>query len=528
MELGMEKPGFLGKVTGGSFGTRRLLLAFRPDDREWGESFAAFETYAIDGPGAGRSGDRSSFVGHLAWVESDKSWRNVIAIGSARFDFPGFLPQEAVERGAYPYDTTLPLGRDRTSQAFTGTEFTWGLENGTISVGAFAMKAKTQIRQDLTGFLPDGNPDDHEQVNDASGFGLNAMYRRRVDLISDRDIVEVGTYARVDTVTQSDTRLLPDGTVGAKPVDATINATNIAAYVDAYVYPVKRVVVRGGTRLDSLSYSITDRAANLGLDRTAQGFHVGNKATIDYVAGGGVHLVASYGEGFRSPQARDLAEGARVPFAVVQSGEAGARVKVSREWQASVVGFGSWLDQDRVFDAITRTSIAAPSSSRLGSAAALGGRWGAFGTNVSATWVHAVFTGSDANFQKGDAVPYAPAFVLRDDAFVVHELGKLRADPVTGRFGLGLQGAAGVVVPGGRAGKSLFYLDALASVGWRALELSVNGMNLLGLRYYDAQYVYASTFGHPGATPHVLVATPTSVFATLQVRLEGAKHPDGV
>jgi hypothetical protein len=158
MELGMEKPGFLGKATGGSFGARRLLLAFRPEDREWGESFAAFETYGIDGPGWGRSGERSSFVGHLAWVESDKAWRNVVAIGSARFDFPGFLPQENVERGAYPYGTTSPLGRDRTSQTFAGTEFTWGLERGTISVGAFASKAKTQIRQDLTGFFARRQP----------------------------------------------------------------------------------------------------------------------------------------------------------------------------------------------------------------------------------------------------------------------------------------------------------------------------------------------------------------------------------
>src|SRR6185312_4202065 len=167
-------------------------------------------------------------------------------------------------------------------------------------------------------------------------------------LLSDRDRIEVGAFTRMDTIEQTDTRLYPDGTILRRNVDATIDATSIAGYVDAAIYPLPRVVVRGGTRVDSVAYSVADHLGNSGLERTTEGVHLGNKAVVDYAAGRGVHLIASYGEGFRTPQARDLAEGQTSPFATIQSLEFGARTKTPKEWQASLVGFGSWLSQDLV------------------------------------------------------------------------------------------------------------------------------------------------------------------------------------
>jgi hypothetical protein len=238
-----------------------------------------------------------------------------------------------------------------------------------------------------------------------------------------------------------------------------------------------------------------------------------------------VHWLASYGEGFRSPEALTVSEGQSIPFATIRSFEAGARVKGAR-WQTSVVGFASWLSQDLVFDALTRTSVPAPSSRRVGGSVAATMRQGIFGTSLSATYARAVFTGSDATFASGDAVPYAPTVVVRDDTFVVAPLGKAAGSPVTGRFGVGLQGAFGATLPGG-SGEEIpaMYVDALAAASWRSFELSLNGMNLLDRRYYDAEYVYASNFQKsttlPPPSAHVLVAAPASVFLTLKVRLGG-------
>ena len=530
IDLGMPEPGFLAKGTLGSFGTKRAMLAFGPADVQWRDSFAAVEVYQTDGPGSGRGGDRASFAGQLAFNVNQFQWRGLVAVGTARFDFPGLAQQADVDAGANPFAAQSPLGRDLTSQAHIGNEIVWEIGGGPLTLGLYVSKTRMQIREDLTGYvrdvlagLPPTSSDDAEQVNDATTYGLDVSYQHRVKLLSDRDTVAFGAHARIDEVNQTDTRLNPDDSVNQRLVDATVDATNIAAYADASLYPFPRVVLRGGARVDSLSYSVTDRLDGSGLDRTSQGVHLGNKATLDYAAGGGVHLLASYGEGFRSPQARLLTEGERVPFATIQSTEAGARWKDGTLAQASIVGFASWLDQDLVFDALQRANVPAPSSSRAGVAAAFGCRVGIFGTTASATFTRAAFTGSDATFHAGDPVPYAPAMVVRDDAFVITPLGKLSGDPMVGRFGLGLQGAFGATLPGGQSAMPAAYLDGLASVAWRSLEVSLNGTNLLDRRYDDLQYVYVSNFGKSttlaAPSTHVLVAAPAAVFLTLQVRL---------
>ncbi|XXX72426.1 TonB-dependent receptor [Sorangium sp. So ce134] len=535
MDLGLAAPGFWLKGGVGSFGTRRVLIAFAPEHDEMMDTFAAFETDATDGPGGARGGERSSFVGQLGGGNDRVDYRATVAIGSARFDFPGYLPQAIVERGGYPYAAQRPLGRDRTSQALIGSEVVWSPGDGVLGIGAFAGKTKTTFHQNLTGFALDqlaGEPivesDDSEMVNDAWTVGLTVHYRHAVDITSKRDSVEMGVYSRVDAVDQTDTRLFEDGTKNAALVDATVDATNVAAYADLSLYPIRRVVVRGGTRLDSLSYSVRDRTSNAGLERTAQGFVVSSKVMADVAVTGGVHAVASYGEGFRSPQARDLAEGDRVPFTKVRSVEAGVRLKEGRSFQGSAVGFGSWLGNDRVFDATSRQNVEAPSSVRAGAQLVMSARSGPFGASLSGTYTHARFTGSDARFAKGDPVPYAPAFVLRDDVFASGTVGRLFGKELTVRVGAGVEGVAGRTLPGGRDGKDAVSLDAVAAVGWRGMELALNGTNLLGLRYYDAQYVYVSNFDKglppPPAAPHVLVAAPTAWMLTLQVHVRGKKQ----
>jgi iron complex outermembrane receptor protein len=535
MNLGLEKPGFWAKSSLGSFGSRRLFLGFAPENRDFNETFAAFETDSTNGPGGTRGGERTSFVGQFGNSRDNVQFHVTVAIGAARFDFPGFLEQSSVEAGADPYAATQPLGRDRTSQALVGSDVIWRVGEGTLGIGAFAGTTKTTFHQDLTGYVLDelaGGPpnaiDDAEQVNNDDMVGLTTFYRHGVELTSKRDSFEMGVSSRVDFIDQTDTRLFPDGTRNGYLVNDSITATNIGAYADASLYPWRRLVIRGGPRLDSLSFDIKDRATNAGLDRTAQGFHVGAKATVDLATGNGVHLLASYGDGFRSPQAQDLHEGDRVPFTVVRGGEGGLRFKQGSKFVASIVGFGSWLSHDRVFDATTRDNVQAPPSTRFGAAAAMTLRSGPVGASVSATYARATFTESDATYKKGELVPYAPAFVLRDDVFIANRLGRVAGHSLHGRVGFGVEGVAGRPLPDGfGTGRDLVDVDGVAALRWRWCEVSVNGTNLLGLQYYDSQYVYVSNFQKasplPPPTAHVLVAAPTAVFVSLQIHLQGEK-----
>jgi hypothetical protein len=224
---------------------------------------------------------------------------------------------------------------------------------------------------------------------------------------------------------------------------------------------------------------------------------------------------------------RELAEGERVPFATVRGVEGGVKWKRGRGLQTSLVVFNNWLSHDRVFDAAARQNAEAPPSMRTGVAHALTLRAGPFGSSMSATYTYARFTDSDARFRDGQRVPYAPAFVARDDAFLVGSLGRFHDRHVMGRLGIGFEGVAGRPLPDGRDAKDVVYVDAVAAIGWKAIEVAVNGTNLLGLRYYDAQYSYVSNFERNAtlgpATTHVLVAPPPTVFVTLQIHLRGTK-----
>jgi iron complex outermembrane recepter protein len=246
---------------------------------------------------------------------------------------------------------------------------------------------------------------------------------------------------------------------------------------------------------------------------------------VDVAAGGGVHVVASYGDGFRSPQARDLAEGESVPFTKVRSAEVGVRLKEAKTFQGSIVGFGSWLGNDRVFDATSRQNIKAPASMRAGAQIAMAVRAGPFGANLSGTYTNARFTEGDATFKEGDPVPYAPAMVLRDDMYVAGKLTKLFGKDLSGRVGVGVEGIAGRTLPGGKNGKDYLCLDAVAAMDWRGIELALQGTNLLNLQYYDSQYIYVSNFEKsptlPAPSSHVLTAAPLGVMLTVTVHIRG-------
>ncbi len=211
MDLGLERPGFWAKTGIGSFGGKRVFLAAAPEGKHIGDTFVAFESDSTDGPGGNRGGERSSFVGQFGGSERDVEFHATLAIGSARFDFPGYLPQAAVERGLYPYSANGPLGRDRTSQTMIGADVIWRMDAGTLGLGAFAGKTKTSFHQNLVGTVAemDGSivSGDGEQVNDASMVGVTMLYRHPVELVSKRDSIEAGVYARADSIDQTDTRI---------------------------------------------------------------------------------------------------------------------------------------------------------------------------------------------------------------------------------------------------------------------------------------------------------------------------------
>jgi hypothetical protein len=288
---------------------------------------------------------------------------------------------------------------------------------------------------------------------------------------------------------------------------------------------LSRLAIRGGLRIDGLGYEAQDNGAKAGGQaRASQGMHVGKKVTADVRIAAGLHALCSYGEGFRSPQARSLSEGETTPFTQVKSAELGLRL-VSPRVTASLAGFQTRLTDDLVFDQQTTRNERIPATRRTGAALDVVTtplRW--LTAAASATYTRAVLTASDANLHEGDLMPYAPQWVVRGDAAVTPRLGSVRGHEVTVRAGTGLSLLARRPLPYHQFGHDIFLIDASAQVRVGPVELGLEAFNLLNARWYDGEFVFASRW-NPGQAAalvpqrHVTVGAPRTVLATLALFL---------
>lgn len=540
MKLGLAEPGITTKGTLGSFGTRRLFLAYHPREAS-DETFAAFEEYTTDGFGPNRAARRGSFMGQVTHDFGEGLAARLLATTSAgRFDSPGVVRLRDIERGALDrFGTYDPNQGGASSRTQLLLELHKDEDGAKWALAPFVIFRGLSLRQNFTGFLVESqrggaeriDSDNTQQLQDAVTTGATASYRRNVAVFSKRDAFEVGFYGRTDWIDQSQRRL---AAVGGAPtetlVDAKVRATNVAGYLDGALHPLRRLALRGGVRVDALSFSAQDRlpqggVASAGAERTAQGAHFGKKLTADVLVVPALHAVASYGEGFRSPQARSLASGERTPFTEVKSYEAGVRYGDGLRLQGSLAAFHTRLTDDLAFDEQTARNERAPATQRTGAAIELVARPRSFWTSsVSATYTRASFTNTDARFVAGDLLPYVPQLVIRADTAIRGRLWRVAGRELEGRVGYGIEALARRPLPYGEFGKNLFVLDASTGLRLREVELGVDVTNVFDTAHYDGEFVFASNFvrGAPAELVpqrHVTVGPPRALFASLTLHL---------
>lgn len=540
MKLGFSEPGATVKGMVGSFGARRAFLAYHPKDANE-ETFAAAEIYSTDGFGPNRAARRASAIAQATHdFDGGLALRLLASTYTGRYDSAGVVPAADVESGKLDRLATLdPKQGGYSARHQLLVELHKDDDNGRWAVAPFVVLRSLHLRQNFTGYFLDTQrggtdtlqSDNTQQINESVTAGVTASYRKGVRLLSPHDAIEVGAYGRHDVIDQSQRRLSEtNDTPTATLVDAAIRGTNVAGYVDAAVHPLERLALRGGFRVDGLSYAAQDRILAGGASgdaqaRAAQGAHFGKKLTIDYGVLPRTRLVASYGDGFRSPQARGLSNGERTFLTEVSSYELGVRYSDGARLAGSLAGFYTDLSQDLVFDPATARNERVPGTARRGVAAEMTARAGElFLLSSSATYTHAAFTAGDAQYGKGDLLPYVPQLVLRTDAALKKTLAQALGRDLEGRLGTGLEGLIGRPLPYGDTGLNVFLVDASASLRLKEVELGLDVFNLLDARWYDGQFVYASNFSRAASPPrvpfrHVTIGPPRTFFLTLTLHV---------
>jgi hypothetical protein len=535
-DLGYREPGVTAKVTLGTFGERRAFIAYHPAQAAPG-SFAAFEAQSTDGFGRSRAASRGSAIAQYVMALGDGQLRLLATGYTSRFESPGVVSLRDIESGQIGRFDTYGVRQGGYSSRYQFvTEYRVVDAHSEWTVAPYAVARALQLEQNYTGYLISEDRGDTVQlVNDSITTGFTSHYRYALDWLSQRDSIEAGVSARHDWINQSQRALDANNQrVVGTVVDAEIRAANLAGWLDLALSPLSPLKLRAGLRVDELAYDVQDQipptetpagSTSLrpaGQVRTAMGAHVGPRATIDYAIVSGTHAVVSYGEGFRSPQARSLGNGERTPFTSVRSMEAGVRYTKS-SINASLSVFRTTLNDDLVFDSATTRNELVPASERVGGALEFvvkPARW--FVSSGSGTFTRATFAAGDTRYQAGDRLPYVPELIVRQDLAFTPTLAHYLSRPLTGRLGTSLTGMFNRPQPYGQRGHDVMLVDAVAELRLKELAVSLDVFNLLDTRWYDSEFTYSANWNPGGAARlvperYVTVGAPRTVLATLSL-----------
>jgi len=234
---------------------------------------------------------------------------------------------------------------------------------------------------------------------------------------------------------------------------------------------------------------------------------------------------ASYGEGFRSLDAAHVRDGDRTPYSRVRSAEVGLRAEEPRKrFRSTLALFETHVGNELVFVAESggfETEGASRRRGVTGSFLVRPAPWLLASTALSVT--DAVFTTRVPGI--AHHVPNVPPLLFRADATVRRTLATVAGRRLEGRLGVGYTFLSGRYLTDAVVGPASHVLNGSAAVRRGALELQLDGYNLLGLRYADTADVHVSNWSlTPGQQlasmgTHLAAAPPRTLLATLTVHL---------
>lgn len=547
----------------GRFGQYRQLALWAPPGGET-ESFGAAQYTRTDGFGEQRASKSGSMIFQHRFGSGALRYRFLGIAHTARGDRAGVLRQDDIDAGRVcfqcAYDLPTARAQNALAQRVLGGVFAdyAALDGANGQLGAWFGYDGFRTQQNFTGFVESsrtlervaGRGDLIEQRNRSVSVGLKARYRTAPFRPASwaHGTIEIGTDGRFDHIEQSQN--LIDAAVRSQTwdrrVDASIHAVDLGAFGDLDWQLGRYVEARLGVRADLLSYEVDDRLGNFvaltrpqdsflpGFRRSALGLAYGPRTSVAVQALPWLTLLATYGEGFRSPQARTLEDGEETPFTKVRAADVGARFSWGRANTASVSAFYTQLSDDVAFDASEGRLERVGATQRLGAVAHVQSRptsW--LVASASCTFVDATLreppppTAEEPQpaFEKGQRLPFVPPVVLRSDLGVRHPLTQFWGQTLMGHAGLGFSFLSPRPLPFDESAEPVSLLDASAGLSWGIVDADFALFNALNSRYAALEYNFASdwnpTDGVRPRTParHIAAGAPLSWMLSLGVRL---------
>lgn len=474
----------------GSTNRHRGVVVYAPKQQPE-ETFVAVEAMRDSGYGENREAKRVSVMsqmrlyrGHGAYVDG------LGAIYAARFGLPGVVRHDDVARGDVGfYDAYLPDTAGESDRVLLGLSAGVDKPRVRASVTGYAMGRRLQLDENFTGdLLFEDTGDRHLQRQEALTGGVRARYEHEVH---ERVRLLANAELRGDVIAQSQDQLTVEGRPWGMARDLDIQQLHLGVAPGLRALATKWMLLEGGVRLDVFHYDVVDHLQHD--DRFRKTFFAASpRLALRFSPGQRWQLFAAYGRGLRSPEARSITRptdtsdvdlsrfaGGKPRMTLTDNAEVGARVQPGELFDLGVAGFGTWIDRESVFDHVSGFNVELSATQRLGLEADVQLRptdWLSLGGDV--TVVRARFRRS------GNPVPGAPPLVTSVFGTLSHPSG-WRAGLrwfLLGPRPLAYGAKAGVMT----------VLDLSAGYRWRFLDVGLTLDNVLGLRWREGEYHFAS------------------------------------
>lgn len=561
-DLAVEERRSRVKLSYGSFNTKRLMALWAPEGQAQ-ETFGAATFRTTDGFGDGVRGATSGGVLGQYKLSLPSNVTALVHLGAyaARANIAGVLRRDDIDAGRVGFYDAYPDPSARAQSAGTSrTQLAVSLERpmeggGRLEANAWIYLASFRSRTNFTGYIERsrveptwvGRGDLVEQSNDDLGLGGGARYRSEQFKPARWFGVqyELGADVKTNRISQAQNLLkAPQNETWDQRDDADVKQTDVGAYGDVSIAATRYLRLRGGARADLLFFDVDDKLGNFipafskkthiqGFRRTASGIAFGPRATLESNPMRWLRLSASYGEGYRSPQARQLEEGEQAPFAKVRSYEVGATVRDSDRISFSAAAYQTDLSYDLVFDpGQARLERIGPTTRRGFVAYFVANPVPFLDLAASATYVHATLDSPPVPtpenptpaFVSGQSLPYVPPLLLRTDVGFHQKFGEIAGKPLEWRAGYATTYLSPRPLPYSQTSPAVFLLDASLGVRRDFLELSIDAYNLLDARYADTEFAFVSnwlTQPVPSRVPerHITAGAPRTLLASLTVYL---------
>ncbi|MEM6961957.1 MAG: TonB-dependent receptor, partial [Myxococcota bacterium] len=562
IDLGSPLEGLRLKSSYGSFRTFRQLAMWSPSSEE--RTLAAVQIRTSDGFGENRTSQSASAVVQSEFGTGDVRYRFVGIAYGVRGSSAGVLRKDDVTDGAVGYYGVYPFATARAQSAnqtrlmlgFGAEDLDAGGERSDFFVwGSFDI---FRLQGNWTGFIESsrtledtsGRGDLIEQQNRTASMGLRAEHRTATrELLGGWNAhAALGLTGRFDSIEQAQNLL--DASVRNQTwderVDAAIRMGDLGLHGEVDTTLFDRLRLRVGARVNALFYDIDDRQGNFtpltrpddsfieGFRRSAYGITWGPRSSLSWQLSPLVTVMAGYGHGYRSAQARLLEDGEQAPFTTVRSADLGIRLNYQDAFEAKVSAYHTRLSDDVAFEAAEGRLERIGATRRLGAVVylkATPAHW--FTAAGSLTYVDAELlepppaTAEEPqpSFQSGENLPYVPPIMIRLDAQVRKPLNpSLGGYPLEFQLGTGFTYLSPRPLPYGEFASPVRTLDASVGLSWGPVRARLEGLNLLDRRYAAGEFNYVSNWD-PDATAsrtparHFSAGPPRSLMGTVELSL---------